>query len=135
MGVLGEVYRKQGMLDPAWYCYDIVDKKSTENYLPGWQAHSYLAKGMLKMYAHCYTEAEEYLEQASAIYKKIRQEWGIINTMEAQLLMMNMQGMEIEEAELNKCRLRAERMNYQYNAAFVDALQNEENPYLQLFFL
>lgn len=135
MGVLGEVYRKQGMLDPAWCCYDIVDKKSTENYLPGWQAHSYLAKGMLKMYAHCYTEAEEYLEQASAIYKKIRQEWGIINTMEARLLMMNMQGMEIEEDELNNCRLRAERMNYQYNAAFVDALQNEENPYLQLFFL
>ena len=122
MGVLGEVYRKMGDLELAWNCYDIVDKKSTENYLPGWQAHAYLAKGMVEMKRGNFTDAEELLDRALAIYKKIGQKWGLINTMEARLLMRKLQGVSLNKDEIDSCRAEAEKMHYQYNIKFADLL-------------
>lgn len=135
MGVLGEVYRKKGDYELAWYCYDIVDKKSTENYLPGWQAHSYLAKGMVEMNCHNYVKADNYFDKALSIYQKIKQKWGIINTEEARLLMIRHQGVPLKKVEIDNCREEAENMHYQYNVAFADQLAGEDEPYLQLFFL
>lgn len=62
MASLGELYRKQGNMESAWFCYHMVDKKCTENYMPGWQAHSYLAKGMIKMQTNEFRESLDYFE-------------------------------------------------------------------------
>jgi hypothetical protein len=135
MGVLGEVYRKIGNLDFAWQCYDIVEKKSSENNLPGWKAHAYLAKGMVEMKRSNFSESETFLEAAFDIYKNINQQWGLINTEEAKILMNRLQGNPADKTEIEKCKKEAKRMHYQYNIKFADLLAGEEIPYLQLFFL
>ena len=135
MGVLGEVYRKRGELDLAWNCYDMVDKKSTENYLPGWQAHAYLAKGMVEMKRGNYTVAEQLLDKALAIYNKNGQKWGMINTHEAKLLMYKLQGVPLSKDEIDICKSEAVKMHYQYNVKYAELLAKDGIPYLQLFFL
>ena len=135
MGVLGEVYRKKGDLRSAWHCYDMVDKKSTENYLPGWQAHSYLAKGMVEMERGNFIDAEAFLDRAQKIYGSIGQKWGMINTTQARLLMRRLQNTPIGKTEIDNCKAEAADMHYQYNIRFADLLSGEEIPYLQLFFL
>ena len=135
MGVLGEIYRKMGELETAWHCYDIVDRKSTENYLPGWQAHSYLAKGMVEMQRDNFSESETLLLKANSIYTRIRQEWGIINSKQALMLLNKYRGILLSNKELNDVLEEAERMNYRYNINFASKLISEEKPYLQLFFL
>ena len=135
MGVLGEIYRKMGELETAWHCYDIIDRKSTENDLPGWQAHSYLAKGMVEMQRDSFSEAEAFFSKANAIYTRIQQEWGIINTNQAFILLKKYQGIPISNEEVNVVLEEATRMNYRYNINFSSKLLSEEKPYLQLFFL
>ena len=135
MGVLGEIHRKMGELETAWHCFNIVDKKSTENFLPGWQAHSYLAKGMVEMQRGNYIEAETLFTKANNIYTRIRQEWGIINTRQAFILLKKYQGIPISDCEVNEVLEEATRMNYRYNINYSSRLVNEERPYLQLFFL
>ena len=135
MGVLGEIYRKMGELETAWHCYDIVDRKSTENYLPGWQAHSYLAKGMVEMQRNNFSEAETFFSKAMTIYSKIQQEWGIINTKQAFMLLKKYRGIPISNEEITAVLEEAKRMNYRYNINFASKLISEEKPYLQLFFL
>lgn len=135
MGVLGEVYRKMGELDTAWRCFDIVYKKATENHIPGWQAHSYLAKGMVEISRGNYSEAEEMLDTAYAIYLKIHQQWGIINTEQSRMLLKRTQGTGIKKDDV-ECNLStAVRMNYRYNISYVEQIMDGETPYLQLFFL
>lgn len=135
MGALGEAYRKQGELDIAWHCFDIVDKKSTENHLLGWQAHSYLAKGMVELNRANYQNAEELLNKAFGIYSDIHQQWGLINTEQALMLLRKVQGLElkIEDIENNLCV--ADRMHYGYNKSYAKKIIEGETPYLQLFFL
>lgn len=135
MGVLGEIYRKQGKLNEARICYDVVEKKSTEKHLAGWKAHSYLAIGMIEMQLENYKKAEEYIQRSLQIYAKSKQEWGIINAKEAMLLMHKKQGIAICKEEIDDCYSCAMSMNYQYNVKFLDLLKTEEEPYLQLFFL
>ncbi|SCW57911.1 hypothetical protein SAMN02910400_01395 [Lachnospiraceae bacterium C10] len=135
MGVLGEIYRKMDELETAWHCYDIVDKKSTENYLPGWQAHSYLAKGMVELQRGNYSEAEILFAKAINTYTRIQQEWGIINTKQAAMLLKKYQDLPISIDEVNQVLEEATKMNYRYNINFSSKLINEEKPYLQLFFL
>lgn len=135
MGLLGEIYRKKGDFDSAWKCYDMVEKKSTENNLQGWRAHALLGKGMVEMKLGKFACAEKLLNQALAIYEKIGQEWGKINTREAKLLMRKLQGNPLNEEEIDGCKTEAERMHYQYNVKYAELLSNEEIPYLQLFFL
>ena len=135
MAVQGEIYRKQGDLETAWNCYEIVEKKCTENYMPGWQAHAYLAKGMVMCQEKKYDEAENYFERALVVYTKIKQKWGIINTKEAMLLLKKVKGEVLLRTEIDDCKRISEKMHYQYNVEFVDRLEKEDSPYLQLFFL
>lgn len=135
MGVLGEVYRKLGELDTAWHCFDIVDKKSTENYLPGWQAHSYLAKGMVELNRSNYQQAKELFDKAYIIYLDIHQQWGIINTEQAQMLLKREQGLGIKRKDVENNLAVANRMNYRYNISYAEKILEGEKPYLQLFFL
>ena len=135
MAALGEIYRKRGELEIAWNCFEIVDKKCTENYMPGWQAHSYLAKGLVCCMEERYEDAVGYFDRALVIYKKIEQEWGIINTNEALLLLQKSRGESLLKADVEDCKTLSERMNYQYNVEFAEKLSEDGVPYLQLFFL
>lgn len=135
MGVLGEIYRKSGELDTAWYCFDIVDNKSTENYLPGWQAHSDLGKGMVELNRGNYQQAEELFDKAYAIYLDIHQQWGIINTEQAKMLLKKEQGLDLKREDVENNLATADRMNYRYNISFAEKILEGEKPYLQLFFL
>lgn len=135
MAVLGEIYRKLGDLETAWECFEKVDKKCTENYMPGWQAHSYLAKGMLRCQEKDFAEAAGYFEKALAVYKKIDQKWGIINTKEAMLFLQKVRGGSILKSDLDDCLAFSEKMHYRYNTEYAKKLAAEKQPYLQLFFL
>ena len=135
MGTLGECYRKKNDQDAAWHCYDAVDRKTTENHMPGWQAHSYLSKGMVRMQEGNLEEAKEYFEKAAVVYARIKQQWGIINTREAQFLLKKKSGSLIEKDEIERCLRLAEKMNYRYNVEFLKKFIQKEDPYLQLFFL
>ena len=135
MGTLGECYRKKKDFDSAWHCYDAVDRKTTENHMPGWQAHSYLAKGMTRMQEGKPEEAKTYFEKAAAVYSRIKQQWGIINTREAQFMLKKQTGSLIEKDEIERCLKLAEKMNYRYNVNFLKQFIHKQDPYLQLFFL
>lgn len=135
MAVLGEIYRKQSDFEAAWNCYEIVDRKCTENYMPGWQAHAYLAKGLVKCQEQQYDVASDYFKKALAVYSKINQSWGTITTNEAMLLLEKNKGVVVSEQDLDKWKHESERMYYRYNAEFANRLKTEVNPYLQLFFL
>ena len=132
-GILGEIYRKQGDLDNAYHCFDIMGKKSTENHLLGWKAHSYLGKGMIQINRGNYDEGKLLLEMALKIYEDSRHKWGIINTNQAIFYMNKIQG--INTLNLNTYKEEAEKMGYNYNLNFANDLENKKNPYLQLFFL
>ena len=134
-GTLGECYRREGDLDKAWKCFDIIDRKSTKNHMPGWQAHSNLGKGMVMADKGMYEEAGQYFDRAYDIYSEIRQQWGIINVLEARLLLKNIQKKSVEREEAEKCRSLSANMGYRYNEQFVDRLVTGDSPYLQLFFL
>jgi tetratricopeptide (TPR) repeat protein len=135
MGVLGEVYRKQGNLEKAYHCYDIVEKKSLENHMMGWQAHSYLAKGMVELQSGKNDEAYEHLNDALDIYKRIKQYWGIINAETAMILYNLKRGNNLIESFTRECLKEAERMHYTYNVDYLKKLLDGEISYLQLFFL
>lgn len=135
MGVLGEVYRKMGGLDSAYHCFDIMDKKASENHMPGWQAHALLAKGMVELLSGKNIEAYDHFTEALYIYKRIKQAWGIINTETALFLCNLKNGIELIESSVQECLREAERMNYRYNANYLKKLLVGETPYLQLFFL
>lgn len=134
MGSLGEAYRKSGEYDLAWYCYDIVERKCIDNHLPGWQAHSYLAKGMIKFHRNNYNEASSFFDKALNIYNDIGQKWGIINTKLASCLMQQSAN-EACTYEINMLLKDAEAMNYSYNIKIAKKLLKSETPYFQLFFL
>lgn len=135
MAVLGEIYRKQDDLITAWNCYDIVDKKCSENYMPGWQAHSYLAKGMVRLQENNYEDADTLFSRAQIIYKKINQKWGILTVKEAYILLQKYRNGAILKSEIDECIVFSQRMHYQYNEQYAYKLVNEDKPYLQLFFL
>lgn len=135
MAVLGEIYRKKGDLETAWNCYEIVDKKCTENYMPGWQAHSYLAKGLVRYQEQKYDEASVLFDRALSVYETINQKWGIINTKEAILLLQKARNGSLLITDVEECKRLSQKMHYQYNLDFAERLLIEERPYLQLFFL
>lgn len=135
MGVLGECYRKKNDPESAWRCYDVVEKKTTENHMPGWQAHSYLAKGMIRILEKEYADAADFFDRALSIYRKINQKWGIINTNEAMLLMRKAESGSLLRTDIEECIAFSEKMNYRYNESVAKKLLVGEDPYLQLFFL
>ncbi|WP_339009094.1 tetratricopeptide repeat protein [Fusobacterium animalis] len=132
-GILGEIYRKQGDLNNAYYCFDIMEKKSTENHLLGWKAHSYLGKGMIKINKGKYDEGKLLLDMALKIYEDSKHKWGIINVNQAIFYMNKIQG--LDTLNFNTYKEEAEKMGYNYNINFANDLENKKNPYLQLFFL
>lgn len=135
MGVLGELYRKLGKCEYALHCYEIVEKKATENYLPGWQAHAVLGIGMVKLHRNLFQEARECFDVASGIYTRINQKWGIINSSTAKILLNIIEHNEYDKEQLDVSLEAARKMKYQYNVDILERIQNNEQPYLQLFFL
>lgn len=135
MGVLGEIYRKIGDFEKAKVCYEKVEKKSIENYLPGWQAHSYLALGLVAYKEKKFTDAHGWFNKANMLYIKINQAWGKINLATAELLLnkAEISCLEIEKAV--NIKLYAERMNYRYNFEYLNSLINDNEEYFELFFL
>lgn len=133
LGVLGEIYRKQRELDKSYYCFNIMEKKSTEMHLLGWKAHSYFGKGMVQINKGNYNEGKLLLDAALKIYENIKHKWGIINVNQAIFYMNKIQG--INTLNLNTYKEEAEKMGYRYNITFANDLENEDRPYLQLFFL
>ena len=135
MGVLGEIYRKIGRIDDAYHCYDLVEKKATEQHMNGWKPHAFLGKGMVELKRGNYKEAGVLLEEALKIYGKINQEWGKINSLTAMYMLCGEMGRNIPENALETCRENARRMNYRYNEKILTDMINGERPYLELFFL
>ena len=135
MGVLGEIYRKIGDLEKAKVCYEKVEKKSIENYLPGWQAHSYLALGLVAYKEKKITDAHYWFNKANMLYTKINQAWGKINLATAELLLNKAEIGYLEIEKAVNIKLYAERMNYRYNFEYLNSLINDNEEYFELFFL
>lgn len=135
MGVLGEIYRKKGDLSNAYHCYDMVEKKATEQHMNGWKPHAYLGKGMVEMEKKDFDSAEDHFNSALGIYGKINQEWGKINTLTALYMLYLNQGRPIPKDALNVSRDKAREMHYQYNEKILNELIDGKKPYLELFFL
>ena len=135
MGIKGEIYRKRGDLEEAYSCFEIINQKSLENNLPGWRSHSHLGMGMVEAMRGNGVKAEEHFEKADVIYKKIKQEWGEINTQAARLFLAQCRKKPIQQSMLETCQSKALNMQYQYNVSFLEEVANGKSPYLQLFFL
>lgn len=135
MGVLGEIYRKQNKLEEAFLCYEKLRLKAADQNIPGWEAHAYLALGLTMLMKSKFEESKNYIEKALAIYNRINQKWGIINSQEAFMLLNKKNGLGIKKHDIEDCKLLAEKMNYQYNIKIAEEIKNGEEPYLQLFFL
>jgi len=134
-GVLGEIYRKQNALENARICYEKVLKKSTENRLPGWQAHAYLALGMVALQEKDFKNALDKFDKARNLYTKINQAWGKINVVTAQLLLDKADNSYSDVMKIIEWKNFAEQMNYKYNVEFFDAMLKDKEEYFQLFFL
>ena len=80
-----------------------------------------------------YNEGKLLLDAALKIYENIKHKWGIINVNQAIFYMNKIQG--INTLNLNTYKEEAEKMGYRYNITFANDLENEDRPYLQLFFL
>lgn len=135
MGTLGEIYRKQGSLDKALHSFELVNKKSTERNLPGWKSHSYLGMGMVELQQGDYQQADLDFKNAMEIYNRINQAWGQISVEEARLILEKRQGKSLLKDDVDKCKQRAETMNYRYNIHIAEELSQGREPYMQLLLL
>lgn len=135
MGSKGEAYRKLGLYNDAYTCFETVDKCSTEASLPGWKAHALLGKGVIQINRENYDEAEDLFSRAYDIYSSSNHGWGIINTDTLSLLTQLKQGNELDLNIYNSALSRALNMEYKYNITVLKSLITKEPEYLQLFFL
>lgn len=135
MGSKGEVYRKLGLYDDAYSCFEIVDKFSTEASLLGWKSHALIGKGVIQAERKNYDEAEDLFNSAYDIYSNLNHVWGLINTDTLRLLTQLKQGNGLDQERYDNTFARASDMEYQYNISVLNSLMTQEPEYLQLFFL
>lgn len=135
LGVLGEVYRENNELDKAFNCFHIVEKKSKENHIIGWQAHSYLGMAMVMMEHDDFNNALSYVSKAQTIYTKAGQQWGLITSSIIELLIKSKMSKIFDVNLATQLLSKAENLNYTYYANFLKYKINGENVELKLLFL
>ena len=135
MCIMGEVYRKLGEYEKAIECFEIVEKKSIEKNIPGWQAHALLGLGMVEILRQKYTEADTLIHNAQTIYNRKNQAWGKINSQTAELLINKKKYGCVNQELLDRSYQEAVRLNYRYNITYLEMMKKNEEGYFQLFFL
>gem|GEM_PF-1434482 len=136
LGSLAEAYRKKQQFREAEYCISRVIEESRKRGISGWEAHGELAMALLKCTEARATggkagKAEEYFAAAEAIYNRISQMWGRLNSVTARCYAGTAAREEAEAA-----RKTAETFHYAYTLRLLEEFEETGKiQYMQLFFL
>ena len=141
LGSLGEVYRCLKDYKNAKKAFDLLLTMANDRGIIGWVAHANLALANLYCDSSCdnhaFENSLEYLNKAKALYEKIQQAWGIINSAIVEFKIVSRFSSVNEDliSKMRDVKRKADDVQYKYEAQIIDKLLSGMTCDHQLLFL
>jgi len=135
IGALGNIYTCMCLDDEAMQCYGKVLKYTIMKGIVGWAAHANLGIANVNYKMGNIKEAVDFATRANGIYKKMRQEWGIIMSEALLAACESRMGIAPLKVACNAAIKRAQRMHYGSCVSAIEEFCSRKHDYLKLFFL
>ena len=135
IGALGNIYTCIGKYDEALKCYENVQQFSITKGIIGWSAHANLGIANINYCLGNLKEAVDFATRANAMYKQIKQEWGLIMSGALLAACESRMGIAPIHVACQKSIELAEKMQYGSCISSIEELCKKRDGYLKLYFL
>ena len=134
-GALANVYTCIGRDDDAIECYERVLKYASDKGIAGWTAHANLGIANINFKLGNLKEAVDFAGRANEIYRRIRQEWGMIMSGALLAACESRVGIAPMRVACDKALRRAEKMQYGSCVSSIQKLCEGRDNFLRLYFI
>lgn len=135
VGALANVYTCVSNDDEAMECYEQLLKYAMAKGIVGWIAHANLGIANINFKLGNVKEAVDFATRAKMIYRRIRQEWGLIMSGALLSACESRMGIAPIWVSCDKAIKHAERMQYGSCVSSIEELRNDCKNFLKLYFL